>query len=550
MFLVGMAIMTDGLKAMAGDALHQFVARFTSSPTSGALTGALTTALVQSSSATSVATVGMVGAGVLTFAQSLGVLFGANIGTTVTGWMVATIGLKLSLGDLALPLVFIAALARIFSRPPFSYLAWALAGFALIILGIDLLADGMRPLTEGLGPESLPVSQPGARLALVGMGIVLTVITQSSSVGVALALTALHVDAISFPQAAALVIGMDVGSTSTTALATIGGSTDTKRTGWSHVVYNGLTALGALAILDIYAAALEWTSPGVTERESELSLVGFHTLFNLLGIVVVLPFTTRFAAMMERFIPERESHLARRLDRFMLRDATGSVLALWTTVDEIARASLSLLARQLTRPGYEPEERQREISEGLVLTRRFADDMRSIERSASLNERYVASLHCLDHIERLLARSRQRERLLTIANVSDLEESAARLGRVIESALAEASPTEEGLDAMETPAPATTGPALTPIEDFFHVTGEVDELQRRYREQTLHSISASLPVEAAIRRLDASRWVYRTAYHVSRLLTYMEAERTRRERADGATGNDPAFGHGLRDRGE
>lgn len=127
-FLVGMLMLTGGLKGLAGRQMREILARFTRTPLSGAVTGALTTAVVQSSSATTVTAVGFVAAGILTFPQALGIIFGANIGTTLTGWMVATLGFKLDLGEAVLPVIFVGAVLHLSGRPRLAALGQALAG--------------------------------------------------------------------------------------------------------------------------------------------------------------------------------------------------------------------------------------------------------------------------------------------------------------------------------------------------------------------------------------------------------------------------------------
>ena len=247
LFLLGMIVLTDGLRALTGESLPRALARFTRSPLSGATTGAIATAILQSSSATTVAAVGFVGAGVLTFAQGLGLIFGANLGTTVTGWMVALLGFKLKVGVLVLPLIPLGAILRLFGKGRLSSAGYALAGFGLVFVGISMLQTGMGSLGSLITPESFPGDTWTGRLGLIAIGAVMTIVTQSSSAGVATALAALSAGAIAFPQAAALVIGMDVGTTATAALATIGGSVSARRTGLAHVVYNLFTAGGGLS---------------------------------------------------------------------------------------------------------------------------------------------------------------------------------------------------------------------------------------------------------------------------------------------------------------
>ena len=245
LFLLGIIIMTDGLGHLAGNAMRSALMRFTHSPLSGAFTGSITTAILQSSSATTVAAVGFVGAGLITFSESLGIIFGANIGTTVTGWIVVLLGFKLKLGNLAMIFVLIGVLLRLFAKNKLATFGYTLAGFSIIFVGIAMMQEGMSSFADFINPDMLPSDTFSGRLRLVAMGIIFTAITQSSSAGVAVALSALFAGAINFEQAAALVIGMDVGTTITAALATIGQSIEARRTGLSHVIYNFMTAIGA-----------------------------------------------------------------------------------------------------------------------------------------------------------------------------------------------------------------------------------------------------------------------------------------------------------------
>jgi phosphate:Na+ symporter len=178
LFLFGMVILTEGLRSLAGRSLRLALCRFTRSPATGALTGAVTTAVVQSSSATTVAAVGFVGAGLITFPQSLGIIFGANIGTTITGWLVALIGFKLSLGTAVLPVVLAGALLYLFGNRRWRHIGYALAGFGLIFVGITALQAGMESLRDIVTPESFPANTTFGRLQLVAIGIGITIITQ------------------------------------------------------------------------------------------------------------------------------------------------------------------------------------------------------------------------------------------------------------------------------------------------------------------------------------------------------------------------------------
>jgi phosphate:Na+ symporter len=156
LFLLGMTVMTGGLKALAGSALRTVLSLAAATPLSGAFWGAVVTLLVQSSSATTMTTIGLVSAGLLTFPEGLGLVFGANIGTTGTGWLVALVGVRVSLTAAALPMLFVGALIKLLGRGRVSGAGAALAGFALVLFGLTTLQQGMGGLAERLHPADLP----------------------------------------------------------------------------------------------------------------------------------------------------------------------------------------------------------------------------------------------------------------------------------------------------------------------------------------------------------------------------------------------------------
>jgi len=297
LFLLGMVVMTDGLKGLAGDMLRQILTRVTHSPASGALTGAATTAILQSSSATTVAAVGFVSASLLTFPQALGIIFGANIGTTITGWLVALLGFKFKLATIVSPLVLVGVLMRLFGHGKLAATGMALAGFSLIFIAITLLQGVMLGMEGIVTPDDFPADTFTGRLKLVAIGISITLITQSSAAGVAAALAAVHVGTISFPQAMAIVIGMDIATAIKAIVASMGGSVATLRTGLSHVLYNIYSGIVAFLLLTPYALFLDYISPDIVRDNAEIALVGFHTSFNIICVLLILPFTNQFAQL-------------------------------------------------------------------------------------------------------------------------------------------------------------------------------------------------------------------------------------------------------------
>lgn len=508
LFLLGMVILRQGLQSLAGAAAQRTLRRFTRSPVSGACTGAAATVLVQSSSITTVAATGFASAGLLTFPAALGIVLGANVGTTVTGWLVALLGFKLQLG-LIMPLFVLAGVVmNLFDRRSGRVAAFglALAGFGLAFVGIDLLRIGTIAFQGVLTPESFPGDGFLGNLKLVAIGIGITLITQSSSAGVATALAAVAAGALHFEQAAAIVIGMDMGTTVTAALATVGASIAGRRTGWAHVIYNVLTGIAALLVLPAFAFALEWMSPGLSVREPELSLVGFHTFFNTAGLIIVLPVAHQFAHLVERMVPERASPFTERLDRRWLRQPDVALRAIGPTLGQLVDQAFAILRRQL-RP-HQPPELEPDLRELLVIAldqvRQYVADVPPAKESQS---RLATSVHVIDQLGRLLDREGQHARAEIVAQDPDLSRLA--------DALADRLPVRV---SGEEPA------ALREVAGRLGVLCAAFESERSvYRAlATQKSAADRLEPEEALAKMDAYRWLERSAHHAWRVVHHLD----------------------------
>ena len=496
LFLLGMEIMTGALREVAGAGLRRRLARVTASPLRGALTGTLATAAIQSSTAVTLITIGAVGAGLLSFAQALGVLYGANIGTTATGWIVMTLGLKLKLGVIALPVLFVAALLSIMGHGTTARVARAMAGFCLLFIGLDM----MQAATEGAGgilrPEMLPQDSWLGRLALVAMGVVLVTLTQSSSAGVALTLVLLGSGSLSFEQAAALVIGLNVGTTLTAVVASLGGSRAMRLTGIGNLLFNIGTAALAFPLLDAVAPVLHGTALG---RDDQTALVLFHTGFNLLGAAVFLPFTTQFAALVEWLVPERPVPLAEGLDRRLLADEGAAMDAAQGVADGLRRVLFAALARALG-----PEGDLRALAsvsvqgvqavaalEDYLAQVRIAPDRRADQAV------YGALLHQIDHFQRLLERCAQRDRIATLRQEPLLRRDVAALTLVLER-----------------------DPDAARQARLARLIGA--RAERFRRGALLREHAGLLSVAEVFARTDALRWLVRVADHAARLSLHAE----------------------------
>ncbi len=515
LFLLGMVVLTEGLRALAGRALRNVLTRFTRSPGSGAVTGAMTTAVVQSSSATTVAAVGFVGAGLLTFPQAFGIVLGANVGTTITGWLVALLGFKLKLGTAALPIVLVGVLMHLFTRGRVSSAGFAIAGFGLIFVGISLLQQGMGGLVGIITPESFPPDTWSGRLLLFLFGLVFTIFTQSSSAGVAMALAAVNASAMTVQQAAAAVIGMDVGTTVTAVLATIGGSVHARRTGYAHVMYNVLTGIGAFLILVPFMGALERFAPQVLVSEPELVLVGFHTFFNIVGVTIAVNFARQLASLMVRLVPMKPVPFARRLDRSLLESPAAALDALGTTLADLSATTFETIQRLISstdRRGI--EARLAQVREALSETRNYVESVRTSTDEGWTYQRHLSAMHVIDHLDRLVDRCADTERWPPLRYDQQLEAIARKLvpaADEVRKALVqgEQSVAEDNLEA---------------------VWRSVQDECRDYRGRALEQVAMGAfdAAEGAV-RLDAARGLRRVAYHMWRIAHHLNRCRAHRE---------------------
>jgi phosphate:Na+ symporter len=524
LFLLGMVLLTDGLKAAAGGALRTVLARFTGGTLRAIASGAGVTALVQSSSATVLTTIGFVSAGLLTLRQATGVIFGANVGTTSTGWIVSLLGLKLSIGAWALPLVGAGALLRLLTHHRMAGFGIALAGFGLIFVGIDVLQEGMGALSARIDPATLPGSGPGARLLLVLSGAVMTVIMQSSSAAVATTLTALHTGAITLEQAAALVVGQNIGTTVTAALAALGASVHARRTAVVHILFNVFTGTVAFllvpAAVAAYAAADEYTR-GV---EPAVLIAGFHTVFNVLGVLLLAPFITPFTRLVQRLVPDRGPQLTRRLDPSVAELAPVAVEAARRTVMDIGDVVLGVLRRALEDPRRDriPVAELERAAAALGETRLFLARVRT-SATASEHARHLAVHHAADHTDRLI------ERLL--------QHTPPR------------APAEPGFDRRRHEArqllPSlrhwlTEDAGDSHVDDCRSLSEAVAIERRTARAETLaRTASGDIDPNVANAELEAMRWLDSSLYHVWRMMHHLAGNAVAGDSTD-AVSVDPA----------
>jgi len=314
MFLYGMNLMSSGLQKAAGERLRGFLSAMTSNPLKGVLTGVGITAIIQSSSATTVMVVSFVNAGLLTLVQAIGVIMGANIGTTITAWMVAFLGFKADISILAIPMMLFGFLFSNSKKDQYKNIGELIVGFSLLFLGLSFMKESVPDLRQT--PEVLEFVSTwsahgfGSVLLFLAFGTILTLVLQSSSATMAITLIMLSMGWIPFGMACAMVLGENIGTTITANIAASVGNTQAKRAAMSHTIFNVFGVLWALILFNPFLslvgviteklfglpnpAAEGFSVSGPTSPEGTAALYGLsmlHTLFNLTNTLVLVWFT-------------------------------------------------------------------------------------------------------------------------------------------------------------------------------------------------------------------------------------------------------------------
>ena len=298
MFLYGMNMMSAGLQKAAGDGLRRFLASITSNPFKGVVTGLGVTGVIQSSSATTVMVVSFVNAGLLTLTQAISVIMGANIGTTLTAWIIALFGFKADISILAVPLMAAGFVMSLGKKSSIRSVGEVVVGFSLLFLGLSFMKNSVPDLSSN--PEVLSFIQSWAGhgiwsvLLFLLVGTVLTLVLQSSSATVALTLIFLNLGWIQFDMAAAMVLGENIGTTITANIAAAVGNANARRAALAHTIFNLFGVIWAVVLFRPFLGLVEWvvSSLGMgNSAETPLYSVSMlHTMFNIINTSVLIWF--------------------------------------------------------------------------------------------------------------------------------------------------------------------------------------------------------------------------------------------------------------------
>lgn len=504
LFLLGMILMTDGLKSLAGESLQRQLSRFTGGVPRAILSGAVITAIIQSSSATTLMTIGFVSAGLLTFTQSVGVILGANLGSTAIAWIVAVIGLNISIGSFALPLIGIGALLKFLANERYTAHGFVLAGFGMLFLGIGILQEGMGGFTESFLFEDFIEGSIFTNVLLVLVGIVMTVILQSSSTAIVITLTALATAAITFEQAALLVIGQNIGTTVKAYVVTIGGTVQAKRTAIAHILFNVITAIIAFLILPFLTSGIEKIRPLIQDDQWTISLALFSTLIYFIGIFVLFPFLRQFIYVIEKIVPEEGESLTKYLDESVASVAPVAIEATRRTLIKVMKQTLEIAVKiYKTKSLTVKMERQLKVAQGaLIEARQFLSKVneKAYTRGQEDYHQQISLVHAIDHLDRLLKALLEADQMN-----QDLEADVEQLFLDVKD-LFHSFQTELTYDRNKSFVNRLEKESL-----------RIADIRREYRREMIErSVFNKKDVDDAIAKVHTLHWIDRVVYHVWR----------------------------------
>lgn len=510
LFLLGMSLLSDGLVGFAGSALRRALLRFTGTPWKAFTSGALTTILIQSSTATTVTLIGFVSAGLIGYSQAIGVVIGASLGTTATGWFVASLGLKINLGFYTLPLIGVGAFLRVLGGGRWRHLGLALAGFGMLFLGLSGMQEGMQGVADSVDLKSLPSQGAVAHLLAMLAGVVLTTLLQSSTAAVATTLTALHAGTLGFEQAASIVVGAAIGTTLTGALVTIGGTVQAKRTALAHILFSLGSGIVAMILLPVFLLVLRWLNEHAGLEPGAMSLAVFHTLFIAVGVALFMPFVRRFERVVARLLPERKEDMSRHLDP-SARGVPAVALeasqrALESITHQLVDVQNDLLRQSRTDALRDTLQRAQEALNDAL---QFIARLPPLEGDAALHRQRVAQLHTIDHLLRLCHRLQAAPELAVHRNVPEIAEVAERMEEIL-------ALVHDGIDGRAS-------------LDWLQVLEEKGKALSVATETVRARLLASDEMDGGLARAleltDALRSIERSATHVLRICHYLLAGR-------------------------
>ena len=312
-FLIGMVFMEDGFKLFSGGMLEKVLEKSTKTVPKAIGTGFLATAIVQSSSLLTIIVISFLSAELISLSGAIGVIFGSNIGTTTTAWIVSAFGVKIKIAHYAMPMLIFGVIFRFNKNKTYQGLGNVLVGLGFVFLGIGYMKEGFESLKSGLDLAQFAIDGYLGVVVYILIGAVATVVIQSSSATMALIITALATGQIEYVNALALAIGANIGTTVTAILGSISSNANGKRLAVAHFIFNMVTGFIAIVFLYQLADLVDILSSkiGIGSEDYAMKLALFHTIFNIIGVLAVSPFTNKLVKYLKGLFNEDDKSIAR-----------------------------------------------------------------------------------------------------------------------------------------------------------------------------------------------------------------------------------------------
>jgi len=368
-FLFGMLSLEEGFKAFSGGLLEKILKNSTDKTWKSLAFGVVSTTIMQSSSLVSILTISFISAGLIGLAQGIGIIFGANVGTTTGAWLIAGLGMKVDIASYAMPMLVFGIILIFQKSKAFKGIGYILAGLGFLFLGIHYMKEGFEAFKSTIDLASFAVDGIKGLLIFTAIGIFATVVMQSSHATLVLIITALSAGQISYENALALAIGANVGTTITAIIGSLSSNIEGKRLAGAHLIFNLVTGLFAIIFIYPIINLVDFTSSfvGIANDDYTLKLAVFHTIFNLIGVVIMIPFINKLVFFLENTFKSSNSKDDKSFDN--VKYLNDSVLELSST----AMAAIVRETKHLYENAFEI------ITHGLNLKRSYVVSSMSLE---------------------------------------------------------------------------------------------------------------------------------------------------------------------------
>lgn len=350
-FLVGMVFMEDGFKLFSGGILETILRKSTSTLPKAIFSGFLATSVVQSSSLLTIIVISFLSAELITLSGAVGLVFGSNIGSTTTAWIVSAFGVKIDIAKFALPMISFGVIFSFNKNKSFKGFGNILLGLGFVFLGIAYMKDGFESLKDAIDLASLAIEGYLGVLIYVAVGMIATVIIQSSAATMAIVITALAVNQIEYYNALSLAIGANVGTTVTAIIGSFNSNNNAKRLAVAHLIFNMVTAVVAIVFLYQLAELVVYLSSliGIAKDDYILQLALFHSLFNVLGVILVAPFTKKLVKYLLSIFKTKDIHVkAKYLDKAVVNSPEAALSAVKKEVEHLYDNGVEVISHALS----------------------------------------------------------------------------------------------------------------------------------------------------------------------------------------------------------